>query len=74
MGLSWSFRTAESGKCPFSSGAECGGADPRSPEHKCSNCGWNPAVAKKRIKKWHLANADKDFSQVVARIRRRNIR
>jgi len=73
MGLAWSFREADNDKCPYNAGVECGGLRPRHPgqtSEACSRCGWNPVVAKKRTKKWQLANTGKDFSSVVARIRR----
>ena len=73
MGLSWSFREADNNKCPYNPGVECGGASPRLPGEAsaaCRRCGWNPDVRRVRVKKWKQANADKDFSQVVARIRR----
>lgn len=72
MGLQWSFKERDDNNCPFNSGVDCCGGtpSPRGPDWKCSRCGWNPDVRARRVRKWKQANADKDFSQVVARIRR----
>ena len=76
MITSGSIRDVGKDNCIFNQGIMCpGGGDPsvRGKGWKClacGECGWNPDVQKVRVRKWHEKNADKDFSELVARVRR----
>ena len=68
MSKPWQIKST-SDRCIHNGGVECSEASA-----SCITCGWNPEVREERVRKWQKKNGHKDFSTLIARIRRLNTR